>query len=220
MTNQIRDRFPECCMAALDMFKPILPLPWYGHHLGKPTRGKFASFCFSDSGETCAGMTELLGGRLLEVTHLVPTWRPPGLTLVFLRFNGQLSALVYVPYNMVRNKQNAAVVYVHGGPASQTVNSFNRGIQYLANQGYMVIAPNYRGSTGFGKEFQQANFFDMGGHSLLAMKVVNRTGAAFHIRLPLVAIFDSPTIAEFSQVVKEYQQIKGEQRASAQSGRA
>jgi dipeptidyl aminopeptidase/acylaminoacyl peptidase len=78
----------------------------------------------------------------------------------------QLSALVYVPYNMVRNKQNAAVVYVHGGPASQTVNSFNRGIQYLTNQGYMVIAPNYRGSTGFGQEFQQANFFDMGGGDL------------------------------------------------------
>jgi dipeptidyl aminopeptidase/acylaminoacyl peptidase len=78
----------------------------------------------------------------------------------------QLSALVYVPHNMVRNRQNAAVVYVHGGPASQTVNSFNRGIQYLSNQGYMVIAPNYRGSTGYGKAFQQANFFDMGGGDL------------------------------------------------------
>jgi dipeptidyl aminopeptidase/acylaminoacyl peptidase len=77
-----------------------------------------------------------------------------------------ISALVYVPYNMMRNKQNAAVVYVHGGPASQMENSFNRGIQYLVNQGYMVIAPNYRGSTGYGKAFQQANFFDMGGGDL------------------------------------------------------
>jgi dipeptidyl aminopeptidase/acylaminoacyl peptidase len=77
-----------------------------------------------------------------------------------------ISALVYVPYNMVRNRQNAAVVYVHGGPAAQTENSFNRGIQYLVNQGYMVIAPNYRGSTGYGKAFQQANFFDMGGGDL------------------------------------------------------
>jgi hypothetical protein len=94
MTDQIRDRFPECCMAALDMFKPILPLPWYGHHLGKPTRGKFASFCFSDSGETCAGIERLFGGRILEVAHLVPTWRPPGLTIVFLSFDGRLSALL------------------------------------------------------------------------------------------------------------------------------
>lgn len=77
-----------------------------------------------------------------------------------------ISAFVYVPYNMVRNGQNAALVYVHGGPTSQTVNSFNRFIQHMVNQGYMVIAPNYRGSTGYGKEFQQANLFDMGGGDL------------------------------------------------------
>jgi dipeptidyl aminopeptidase/acylaminoacyl peptidase len=77
-----------------------------------------------------------------------------------------ISALLYVPYNMQKNEQNAAIVYVHGGPSSQTVNSFNRFIQHIVNQGYMVIAPNYRGSTGYGKEFQQANLFDMGGGDL------------------------------------------------------
>jgi dipeptidyl aminopeptidase/acylaminoacyl peptidase len=77
-----------------------------------------------------------------------------------------ISAFVYVPYNMVRNGQNAAIVYVHGGPTSQSVNSFNRFIQHMVNQGYMVIAPNYRGSTGYGKEFQHANLFDMGGGDL------------------------------------------------------
>lgn len=77
-----------------------------------------------------------------------------------------ISAFVYVPYNMARNGQNAAVVYVHGGPAAQSLNSFSRVIQHLVNQGYMVIAPNYRGSTGYGKEFQQANLFDMGGGDL------------------------------------------------------
>jgi hypothetical protein len=93
MTNQIRDRFPECCMAALEMFKP-LPLSFFVRRLGKPTRGKFATFCFSDSGEACAGMTDFLGGRILEVTHLVPTWRPPGLTVLFLSFGGRLTALL------------------------------------------------------------------------------------------------------------------------------
>jgi dipeptidyl aminopeptidase/acylaminoacyl peptidase len=77
-----------------------------------------------------------------------------------------ISALLYVPYNMQRNGQNAAIVYVHGGPTSQTTNSFNRFIQHIVNQGYMVIAPNYRGSSGYGKEFQQANLFDMGGGDL------------------------------------------------------
>jgi dipeptidyl aminopeptidase/acylaminoacyl peptidase len=77
-----------------------------------------------------------------------------------------ISAFVYVPYNMVRNGLNAAIVYVHGGPTSQSVNSFARFVQHMVNQGYMVIAPNYRGSTGYGKEFQHANLFDMGGGDL------------------------------------------------------
>ena len=77
-----------------------------------------------------------------------------------------ISALVYVPYNLPRQAVSPAIVYVHGGPTSQTVNSFSRIIQYMVNQGYIVIAPNYRGSTGYGKEFQQANLFDMGGGDL------------------------------------------------------
>ena len=77
-----------------------------------------------------------------------------------------ISAFVYVPYNLPRQAVSPAIVYVHGGPTSQTVNSFNRFVQYMANQGYLVIAPNYRGSTGYGKEFQHANLFDMGGGDL------------------------------------------------------
>ncbi len=77
-----------------------------------------------------------------------------------------ISAWVYVTRNMQRNGQNAAIVYIHGGPKSQSVDSFNRFIQHIVNQGYMVIAPNYRGSTGYGKAFEDANLFDMGGGDL------------------------------------------------------
>ncbi len=77
-----------------------------------------------------------------------------------------ISAFVYMPYNLPHNAEHPAIVYVHGGPTSQTMNTFNRFVQYMANQGYIVIAPNYRGSTGYGKEFQQANLFDMGGGDL------------------------------------------------------
>ncbi len=77
-----------------------------------------------------------------------------------------ISALVYVPYNLPRQAEHPAIVYVHGGPTAQTINTFIRFVQYMVNQGYIVIAPNYRGSTGYGKEFQQANLFDMGGGDL------------------------------------------------------
>jgi dipeptidyl aminopeptidase/acylaminoacyl peptidase len=77
-----------------------------------------------------------------------------------------ISAFVYVPYNLPRNGEHPAIVSVHGGPTAQTLNTFYRFTQYMVNQGYIVIAPNYRGSTGYGKTFQQANLFDMGGGDL------------------------------------------------------
>ncbi len=78
----------------------------------------------------------------------------------------QIPAFVYVPYNAERNGKNAAVVFIHGGPGVQYQDFFVRSVQYLVNQGFFVIAPNYRGSTGYGKEFEDANRFDLGGGDL------------------------------------------------------
>ncbi|MGC2112205.1 MAG: S9 family peptidase [Candidatus Korobacteraceae bacterium] len=77
-----------------------------------------------------------------------------------------LSAFAYVPNNIPRNGKFPAIVYIHGGPAAQSVDSFNRFTQYIVNQGYLVIAPNYRGSTGYGKQFTDANLGDAGGGDL------------------------------------------------------
>jgi dipeptidyl aminopeptidase/acylaminoacyl peptidase len=92
----------------------------------------------------------------------------------------QISAFVYIPYNMPRENKLPAIVYIHGGPQSQTVNGFNRQIQFLVNQGYVVIVPNYRGGTGYGKEFLQANQMDMGGgdlaDALAAVEWIKKTG--------------------------------------------
>jgi hypothetical protein len=93
MTNQIRDKFPEACMAALNMFK-VLPPGFYVKHLGKPTRGKIASLSFSDSGEACPGMAEFCGTRILDVAHLIPCWSSPGVTMLFLQFGNRLSILL------------------------------------------------------------------------------------------------------------------------------
>jgi dipeptidyl aminopeptidase/acylaminoacyl peptidase len=86
----------------------------------------------------------------------------------FLSRDGKwtISAFAYVPNNITRNGKFPAIVWIHGGPTGQYVNSFNRGVQYLLNQGYLVIAPNFRGSTGYGKEFMRANYRDEGGDDL------------------------------------------------------
>ncbi len=77
-----------------------------------------------------------------------------------------ISAFAYVPNNIQRNGKYPAIVYIHGGPTGQYINSFNRRVQYLVNEGYLVIAPNFRGSTGYGKEFMKANYRDEGGGDL------------------------------------------------------
>jgi dipeptidyl aminopeptidase/acylaminoacyl peptidase len=135
-----------------------------------------AHLLYNHNGATAPGdlwVYQLAAGRSHQVTQsLVAGVRSEDMVEPFLVHypsrDGKwtISAFVYVPYNMVRNGLNAAIVYVHGGPASQSVNSFNRFIQHMVNQGYMVIAPNYRGSTGYGKDFQKANLFDMGGGDL------------------------------------------------------
>ena len=45
------------------------------------------------------------------------------------------------------------------------------------------------------------NFFDLGGHSLAASRVISRVIQAFKLDLPLVALFDAPTVAEMAKVI-------------------
>ena len=45
------------------------------------------------------------------------------------------------------------VLFVHGGPWSRDTWGYNPYHQWLANRGYAVLSVNYRGSTGFGKDF-------------------------------------------------------------------
>ncbi len=59
-----------------------------------------------------------------------------------------------------------AIVLVHGGPTGQTMNSWNVQVQFFVSRGYAVLAPNNRGSTGYGREFRDANLRDWGGGDL------------------------------------------------------
>ncbi len=56
----------------------------------------------------------------------------------------------------VPNKPLPMVLDVHGGPWSRDGWGYNPMHQWLANRGYAVLNVNYRGSTGFGKNFQNA----------------------------------------------------------------
>jgi dipeptidyl aminopeptidase/acylaminoacyl peptidase len=65
----------------------------------------------------------------------------------------EIPAFLYLPRDE-QAKNLPFVVYVHGGPESQSRPLYNPVIQYLAASGYGVLVPNVRGSSGYGYEYQ------------------------------------------------------------------
>ncbi|WP_308911618.1 alpha/beta hydrolase family protein [Pseudokordiimonas caeni] len=54
------------------------------------------------------------------------------------------------------------VVFPHGGPHSRSSISFHYMAQFMANRGYVVLQPNFRGSTGYGDAFMEAGYNEWG----------------------------------------------------------
>ena len=59
-----------------------------------------------------------------------------------------------------------AVIDVHGGPTAQSSREFSGFRQYLVSKGYVVLVPNVRGSTGYGKSYTKLDNHDFGGGPL------------------------------------------------------
>jgi dipeptidyl aminopeptidase/acylaminoacyl peptidase len=56
-----------------------------------------------------------------------------------------------------------AVLWIHGGPEGQDVFNFDPWAFFLTQRGYIVLRPNYRGSSGYGERFRNLNVEDSGG---------------------------------------------------------
>jgi len=80
-------------------------------------------------------------------------------TVSYRSFDGrEISALLYRP----TQPNGAAILYPHGGPTAQYLFEWDILAQYFLAKGYTYLAPNYRGSTGYGREFEHANYNDWG----------------------------------------------------------
>ncbi len=101
------------------------------------------------------------------VASLRATPLPPSQIVHYKSFDGKIiSALLWMPFNLKRDGSNPALVLPHGGPTGQMVDYWNTDVAALTSRGYICIAPNPRGSTGYGLDFQKANFQDLGGGDL------------------------------------------------------
>ena len=129
---------------------------------------------------------DVAADRATQITHsaitsLDATPLPPSQIVHYKSFDGTMvSAFLWMPFNLERNARNPGIVLPHGGPTGQTLDTFNRSVIALVSRGYTVIAPNVRGSTGYGLAFQKANFQDLGGGDLqdevYAAKFLTATG--------------------------------------------
>ncbi len=63
----------------------------------------------------------------------------------------------------------------------------------------LAIWEDLLGVTGIG---MRDSFFDVGGHSLLALKLFDRIERAFGVKLPVASLFQAPTIATLAQLVR------------------
>ncbi|MEO8606526.1 MAG: S9 family peptidase [Chloroflexota bacterium] len=77
-----------------------------------------------------------------------------------------IHAVIYRPRDLKPGQKYPALVEVHGGPTGQFFRAFDPYGQFLADNGFIVIQPNVRGSTGYGVEFRDLNRMDWGGGDL------------------------------------------------------
>ncbi len=71
------------------------------------------------------------------------------------------------PVNYQEGKKYPLMVVAHGGPTGAHTNGYRIGYgdggENFAGEGWAVLYPNPRGSSGYGEKFTQANFNDWGG---------------------------------------------------------
>ena len=78
-----------------------------------------------------------------------------------------VEGLLTLPVGYEEGRRYPLILNVHGGPAGVYSESFTGApgiymLQYFAQEGFAILRPNPRGSTGYGKDFRYANFKDWG----------------------------------------------------------
>ena len=72
-----------------------------------------------------------------------------------------IRAYTFIPKNLDPSRKYPLIVYVHGGVHSNHGSGTTHIMKELLNQGYLIISPDYRGSTGYGETFWK--LIDYGG---------------------------------------------------------
>jgi dipeptidyl aminopeptidase/acylaminoacyl peptidase len=125
---------------------------------------------------------------------------------------------LYVPPDLDRSRRHPAIVWIHGDGVNQNYDGWhvqrNYAVyssfhQYLLQQGYIVFAPDYRGSIGYGRDWRQGVYMDVGGkdakdawmaanylrtRTFVDMDRVGVWGLSYGGFFTLIAVTDQPSL--------------------------
>ncbi|MCD4753895.1 MAG: S9 family peptidase [Anaerolineaceae bacterium] len=125
---------------------------------------KDGSLAFIASGPTVSDrIVQLVDDQLHIIRRCSPENIPPGLLPIPKPIEWEASdgtkvhGLYYPPTNPDYELKNLppVIVNIHGGPTSQQYVRYDSAIPYFTSRGYGWFEVNYRGSTGYGKAYQQ-----------------------------------------------------------------
>ncbi len=106
-------------------------------------------------------------GQARQLTDSVPAGVADRLVapekIVYQSFDGlPISAYLYAPPDRQPGQTFPAILWIHGGPTSQYNDGYYPYVQFFVRQGYAILKPNIRGSSGYGKRFEDLNNGDWG----------------------------------------------------------
>ena len=82
--------------------------------------------------------------------------------MVWLKVDGMQRPMHAVLSQPISGSNGKAIVLVHGGPVRRASNSFKATVSWLVANGYTVLQPNFRGSSGYGERWRRAGYGEWG----------------------------------------------------------
>lgn len=138
-------------------------------------------YSYSDVDPGAWYLLDIDGMRLRTVTSAKPRIKPEEMhrmEVVSYKADDGLAIPAYLTRPNNSTGPQPAVVLIHGGPIARDSWRWEAEVQLLASRGYVVLQPQFRGSSGFGRKFERAGFGQWG----LAMQDDVTAGVHYLVR--------------------------------------
>ena len=156
-------------------------IPAAGGEITRPISGRVvvSNYTVAKSGDLAAQITSMdraaevftipaVGAPMTRVTHVNDAFMAKirVVTPEYVNFKSKdgtvVAGYLYKPLDYVVGKKYPTLLIPHGGPVSAYYGDFNHFWQLLAANGYVVLEPNPRGSSGYGQDYCKAIYADWG----------------------------------------------------------